>query len=92
MRNTRNTPIVRVGRIECCLRCSANLRAELDDLACIHPLKSRPVCLRLDHDIEIPAIGKIDRQRSKAFDIDFEVLSMQIAGDVEKPHLLDLAA
>lgn len=51
--------------------------------------RDRPARLRLDNDLVVATVGEINLDCAKARNVEFDILRMEVAGNIEAPNLVD---
>lgn len=71
------------------LNCPAHQRAQPNDLTRGHSVETGPTRLRLDNDLVVATVGEINLDCAKARNVEFDILRMEVAGNIEAPNLVD---
>ena len=90
--HSRDMLVFRMDGLNRLLHRAAHYRTPLEDLVGAHGVEPGPGLLRLDDGVVVAPVSHVDNQFAKAGNRDGDLDSMEIARDVEQPHLVDMAA
>ena len=84
--------VLRVDGLNRLLHGAAHCGAPLEDLVGAHGVEPGPGLLGLDDGVVVAAVSHVDHEFAEAGNRDGHLGGMEVARDVEQPHLVDMAA